>query len=119
VKLIGFVPYLELPKYYAAADLCVVPSLCEPFGNVALEAMASGKPLVASKVDGLKEFVEEDAGLLVNPGDVNGLAQSLVYLLRNPKARFEMGKNAASHSMEFSWKRTAEETLRIAQRLQK
>lgn len=119
IKIIGFIPYLELPKYYAAADLCVVPSFCEPFGNVALEAMASGKPVVASKVGGLKEFVDERAGIFVNPGDINGLAQSMLCLLRTPEIRFEMGKNAVKHSMGFSWKRTAEETLIIAQRLEK
>jgi glycosyltransferase involved in cell wall biosynthesis len=119
IKVIGFVPYFELPKYYAAADICVIPSLYEAFGNVALEAMASGKPVVASKVGGLKEIVKEKSGILVNPGDVNMLAQSLLYLLRNPEVIFEMGKNAAKYSMEFSWGRTAQETLKIIQWLQK
>ena len=111
VKIIGFVPYPELPNYYAAADLCVVPSLCEPFGNVALETIASGKPLIASRTGGLAEILNTEAGMLVNLGDINLLSRSIIALLKNEDLRVEMGRRAYEHSLNFSWEKTARETL--------
>jgi glycosyltransferase involved in cell wall biosynthesis len=59
---------IVLPLYYAAADVCVVPSHYEPFGLVAIEAMASGTPVVASNVGGLQfTVVHEETGLLAPP----------------------------------------------------
>ncbi len=68
--------------YYAAADVCVIPSLYEPFGSVALEALIHGTPVVASNVGGLKFVVaSEETGLLVPPQDVPALAEAIARVL--------------------------------------
>jgi len=76
-----------------AADIVVVPSLSEGFGLVALEAMAAGRPCVASRTGGLPEIVaDDDSGILVPPGDVNALTAALDRLVSNPGLRAAMGR---------------------------
>lgn len=78
----GQIPQEYLPTYYAAADVCVVPSYYEPFGLVALEAMAAGTPVVASNVGGLQYSVEHGkTGLLVPPRDPHALAVAIESIL--------------------------------------
>ena len=80
-------PQAALPDYYAAADLCVMPSLYESFGMVALEAMACGVPVIGSRVGGLKVTVQDDVtGLLVPEGDTAALAAAIAGLLPRPRA---------------------------------
>jgi glycosyltransferase involved in cell wall biosynthesis len=99
----------ELPLYYAAADVCVVPSHYEPFGLVAIEAMASGTPVVASQVGGLQfTVVDGETGLLVPPQNIEGFAQAIDRLLDNPYWRDTLGKNARKRVEEkFSWEGVA------------
>ena len=76
-----------------AADLVVVPSLSEGFGLVALEAMAAGRPCVASQTGGLPEIVaDEDSGILVPSGDVDALTGALDRLVSDPALRARMGR---------------------------
>ncbi len=80
-------------RYFHLADVAVIPSRNESFPRVALEAMAAGVPLVASRVGGIPEQVEEGVtGLLVAPGDGEGLAGSIERLLADPGLRQEMGR---------------------------
>ncbi len=80
-------------EYVAAFDVFVLPSVLEGFGIVLLEAMALKKPIVASRVGGIPEVVEDGVtGLLVPPGDPKSLARVLVRLLRDPPTRFRMGQ---------------------------
>ncbi len=80
-------------EYVAAFDVFVLPSVLEGFGIVLLEAMALKKPIVASRVGGIPEVVEDGVmGLLVPPGDPKSLARALVRLLRDPSTRFRMGQ---------------------------
>jgi len=80
-------------EYVAAFDVFVLPSVLEGFGIVLLEAMALKKPIVASRVGGIPEVVEDGVtGLLVPPGDPKSLARALVRLLRDPPTRFRMGQ---------------------------
>lgn len=94
-----------LPAYYAAADVCVVPSHYEPFGLVAIEAMASGTPVVASDVGGLQfTVVPEETGLLAPPQDEAAFAAAIDRILSNPDWRNQLGANARVRvENKFSW----------------
>ena len=101
----------ELSLYYAAADVCVVPSHYEPFGLVAIEAMASGTPVVASDVGGLQfTVVDEETGLLAPPKDVQAFASAIDRILSNPQWRNQLGKTARKRVEDkFSWPGVADQ----------
>jgi glycosyltransferase involved in cell wall biosynthesis len=85
----------ELPDHYARATVCVFPSLFEPFGYTCLEAMACGRAVVASRVGGLAEMVEDGvSGLLVDPDNPTQLAQAIVKLLKDATLRADLGQAA-------------------------
>jgi D-inositol-3-phosphate glycosyltransferase len=94
-----------LPAYYAAADVCVVPSHYEPFGLVAIEAMASGTPVVASDVGGLQFTVmPEETGLLCPPQDEVAFATAIDRILTNPDWQRQLGQHARQRVEKmFSW----------------
>ena len=94
-----------LPAYYAAADVCVVPSHYEPFGLVAIEAMACGTPVVASDVGGLQfTVVNEETGLLVPPQNVPAFNHAIDQILSHPEWQQELGKAAKKRVIDkFSW----------------
>jgi glycosyltransferase involved in cell wall biosynthesis len=94
-----------LPFLYRRADIGVVPSVGpEPFGIVALEAMACGLPVVGTNVGGLKSIVQDNStGFLINPNDPEALAQKLTLLLRDKELRHTMGKSARKRALEYSW----------------
>jgi D-inositol-3-phosphate glycosyltransferase len=98
-----------LPLYYAAADVCIIPSHYEPFGLVALEAMASRTPVIASQVGGLQfTVVPEVTGLLVPPQDDVAFAQAIDRVLSNPDWRDRMGEAGRMRvEIAFSWDRVA------------
>lgn len=95
----------DLPTYYAAADVCVVPSHYEPFGLVAIEAMACGTPVVASDVGGLQfTVVPEETGLLCPPKNPAAFAGAIDRILANPDWGMQMGQAARKRvEMKFSW----------------
>lgn len=100
-----------LPTYYAAADVCVVPSHYEPFGLVAIEAMASGTPVVASDVGGLQfTVVNGQTGLLAPAQDVPAFALSIDRILENAEWRAKLGEAAKIRvQKKFSWDGVAEQ----------
>lgn len=107
----GQIDHEQLPYYYAAANVCVVPSHYEPFGLVAIEAMASGIPVVASKVGGLQfTVVHEKTGLLCPPKDEKAFAQAIDSILSRPTWQAKLGK-AARKRVEtlFSWDGVAQQ----------
>lgn len=107
---LGSVSHERLPDVYRAADLTVVPSLYEPFGLVAIEAMASGSPVVASRVGGLQHSVADGrTGLLVPPGSPEDLADACQLLLDDPAMCARMGSAASRRVAErFTWSAVAE-----------
>ncbi|NJL35946.1 MAG: glycosyltransferase family 1 protein [Leptolyngbyaceae cyanobacterium SM1_4_3] len=104
-EFLGRLDHTQLPTYYAAADVCVVPSHYEPFGLVAIEAMASGTPVVASDVGGLQfTVVPEETGLLAPAQDEDAFAFAISRILADPTWRDQLGK-ASRQRVEscFSW----------------
>jgi D-inositol-3-phosphate glycosyltransferase len=98
-----------IPLYYAAADVCVVPSHYEPFGLVAIEAMASRTPVVASDVGGLQfTVVPEVTGLLAPPKDDDAFAAAIDRILENPEWRDRLGEGGRQRvEIAFSWQSVA------------
>jgi glycosyltransferase involved in cell wall biosynthesis len=76
-RVVGRVPYDEIPGYLATADVVCQPSLIEPFGQALLEALACGRSVVATRIGGPPEFVPPDAGVLVDPADEDALVEAL------------------------------------------
>lgn len=108
-----------LPLYYAAADICVVPSHYEPFGLVAVEAMACGTPVIASNVGGLKfTVVPEETGLLVPPQDPNAFAQAIDRILMDELWAHKLRRQASIRVREnFSWTGTGIQLSNLYRRL--
>src|SRR5947209_5889120 len=101
----GFVPHDELERLYGEAAVVACPSRREGFGVVCLEAMAHGKPVVASAVGGLTDLVVDgQTGLLVPPQDVEALRRALERLLHDPELRASLGAAAQARALDrFSW----------------
>lgn len=102
----------ELVALYHAADLFIEPSLYEGFGFQVVEAMACGIPVITSNVTALPEVVG-DAGILVSPSDIEGLASALVRVLTDSGLRESMRQKSLERAKFFSWDRVAKETLAI------
>jgi glycosyltransferase involved in cell wall biosynthesis len=103
-----------MPGFWTSVDVAVVPSLYEPFGIVALEALACGVPVIASAVGGLKEIVADgQCGLLVPPGDPGALARALRLLLTNEASRRRLAAGALLRAQQFSLQRRSRELLSL------
>lgn len=93
-----------LPNYYAAAEMVIMPSHYESFGMVALEAMAMGRPVIASEVGGLAYLIQDGInGYHVPTRDPEALAERIYELLSNPDCRKEMGHAARKFAERFDW----------------
>ncbi|HEY1370336.1 MAG TPA: glycosyltransferase family 4 protein [Gaiellaceae bacterium] len=110
---VGFVPHRELRSYYERAAVIACPSHREGYGVVAREAMAYGRPVVASAVGGLVDAVEDGVtGLLVPPGNVAALRAALERLLGDEELRTRLGEAARASARErFAWDETVDRTL--------
>jgi len=113
VVFTGLVPYEELPRYYKTADVFCAPATGrESFGIILLEAMAVGKPIVASNIEGYANVVSHGVdGLLVPPADKGSLAQALISLLTDGSLRQEMGVKGRAKALEHSWEQIAKKVL--------
>jgi len=109
VVFVGLVSYDELPRYYQTADVFCAPAIgSESFGIILLEAMAMGKPIVASSIEGYANVVSHGVdGLLVPPADKDQLAQALIALLNDKVLRQEMGARGRIKALEHSWEHIA------------
>jgi glycogen synthase len=112
---LGWIGDDVLHSLYLIADLCVVPSLYEPFGLVALEAMASGCPCIVADTGGLREIVPEDerVGLRFNGGDAEHLEAMVERLLTDDPLRERLVAEASEHVLRFDWADVARQTAAI------
>jgi D-inositol-3-phosphate glycosyltransferase len=102
----------ELATWYRAADVVAVPSYNESFGLVAVEALASGTPVVAAAVGGLPVAVG-DAGILVDSHDPDRWADELGRLVGDPGLRAELSARAVVHAKGFSWEHTVDQLQQV------
>jgi starch synthase len=122
--LVGYTSRDDTLLLYYASSATIIPSRSEPFGLVALESMAAGTPVAASRVGGLQDIVldvrsagSRGCGVLFNPLDVEDLVDSTVYLVRlveshNPRS-IEIRESCIERASEFTWEKSAERLLEI------
>jgi glycosyltransferase involved in cell wall biosynthesis len=127
VKLnFDFISEEERILHYAACDVAVFPSLYEPFGIVALEAMSMERPVVvgAAGISGMREVViccgEEQCGFHINPNNPADIAWGITSALESPEKKKWLGKNGRRRVLEeFTWDRVAEKTIALYEQLLK
>ena len=116
VRFLDYVPAADLPALYAAADVCVLPSLYEGFGLPILEAMACGTPVIAAHTSSMPE-VAGDAAMLVDPHDVPAISMAMESVLGNAGMREGMRRRGLARVTQFSWARTALMILKILEKV--
>lgn len=116
LRLLGYVEDTLIPSLYAGAAAFCYPSRYEGFGLPALEAMASGVPVITSNQTSLPEVVG-DAGLMLDPDDVDGLREQLQRLLEDRVFAEMLGQRGLARSRMFSWERCARETFAVYQKV--
>lgn len=111
ILFVGRIPRMDLPYYYAASDVFVIPSVIEAFGLVTVEAMACGKPVIGTNVGGIPGIIiDRFNGFLVEPKNPENIAEKIILLLENPKLQKKMGQ---------SGRKIAEEKFDIKKRVRK
>ena len=121
-----FISEEERILHYAACDIAVFPSLYEPFGIVALEAMSMERPVVvgAAGVSGMREIVvccnEEQCGYHIDPNNPSDIAWGIISALESPEKRKWLGKNGRKRVLnEFTWSKIAEKTVELYEKMLK
>lgn len=109
VSVHGTVPHDKIPQYYATCDIFCLPSYYESFGMVNLEAMASGRPVITTDVEGITEYATDgENALLVTPGNVNELRNSISRLVEDLEYRSRLGQNGRQCAQQFTWDKQVE-----------
>ena len=116
VVVTGQIREQDKAPLYSAATLYVFPSLYEGFGMTVLEAMACGATVITSNLSALPE-VTDDAACLVDPYDTEAITQAMGELLENETLRSELRERALARAQHFSWKRVAQQTLEVYNKL--
>jgi len=115
VVFLGWLPFEDMPMIYSAAELYVFPSLHEGFGIPVLEAFASGVPVVCSRIEPVTE-VAGDAAFYIDPLSVEDIAGGMLTVLNDKALRERLTSKGLTRAREFSWKKTALDTLAIIER---
>ena len=115
VVFLGGFPHEELRKFYAACDIFILPSVVDIFGLVVTEALASGRPVVGTRVGAIPAQIKDGwNGFLIDPGDELQIAEKIKYLVDNPEERTRMGANGRRYAeQEFDWEKVAEKLVAI------
>jgi len=118
VTFLGFLDGAELGEAIASADILINPSITEAFGNVNLEAMASGLAVVSADVDSASALIEQGrTGLLVSPRDPGAYAAAAASLIEQPARRYLLGKAAAEAAGHYRWDAILTDVVRVYERL--
>lgn len=113
VHFLGHQSQPDVAKIYNLADISTVPSRVEPFGLVAVEAMACGTPVVATNEGGLPDFIHDGVGVLVDVDDAERLAEAIMVEVRSD-AKARKGPNAAQYALEgFSWSTQVDKMIAV------
>jgi phosphatidylinositol alpha-mannosyltransferase len=114
ITFVGEVSSADLPRYYRSCHIFCAPSVSgESFGMVLLEAMAAGKPVVATSIEGYRQVVQDGVqGILVPPKDSSALANALLRLLDAPTLCARIGEQGRLTAARYSWQRISERLLR-------
>jgi len=116
VRWIGYIDEADKPSLYRLADVFAFPSLYEGFGLGVLEAMACGTPVVANEVSSIPEVVG-DGAYLVEPDNARAMAGAIIALLLQPPLREALVTQGLARATNFSWRKTAKETLAVYERV--
>ena len=120
VQFLGPLSRAGVARRYREADLFTLPSSAEAFGNVFAEALASGLPIVSSRIGGIPDLVEHGTnGLLITPGDIHSLAGAIRYLADDPELRLEMARrNRAKAEATLEWSQVTRRYLSTYEAMQ-
>jgi len=116
VEFVGKVLNEEIPEYMTASDIFVLPSLSESFSITNLEAMASGLPVVVSKVGGLPEIINDGVnGFLVEPGNAKQISEKVLLLLGDHELRETISNNNKENIKKYSWETVVDRLEKVYQ----
>ena len=113
VRKIGFVEEEDLPALYNLADIFLFPSLYEGFGLPILEAQACGCPVITSNISSMPEVAKNDNAILVNPYNEKEISHAILKIIQSRDFKEIIVKNGQENVEKFSWKKTANETLKL------
>lgn len=114
----GFLGSTELPTAYASSDVFIFPSVTETFGNVTVEAMASGLPALCVAAGGARDLIiPGENGFLLDPNDPLEFAKAIDLLVSKPDLRAQLSEGALRRSARYSWKSTVEQYLSVYESL--
>lgn len=118
VKILGPTSEHEKLRYLGWCDILVLPSYYEAFGLPILEAMARGKPTIATETVGSKSLVKHlETGFLVKIGDSHSIARALLRFLQDPKLKYRMGQRALKHASKFRMENMIEKHIDLYEKL--
>ena len=114
INFMGIVPHEEIPRLIKIADVIVIPSLVEGHSTSLIEAMAAGKPVVATRVGGIVEvIIDGENGLLVEPKNPKQISDAVIRILTDPELGIRLGHKARETARKFDVKHLAEQELSI------
>jgi glycosyltransferase involved in cell wall biosynthesis len=121
IKILGRILTDEIPKYYQACDVFVLPSLDEAASNAVAEAFVCGKPVITTKIGQVLDyFKDSEFGYLVAPADSEGLYQALKKIYQNQDLREKMAENTKRHGLEnYAMDKVAETVIKGFENLKK
>lgn len=114
VTFYGYCPREKLSALYSQSDVFVLPSLAEAFGNVFAEAMAYGLPIIGTRIGGIIDLVDDENGILVEPGNVEEIKQAIMTMKHSPDIRTRMKKTNRKKIVEnYKWETVAQQYLAL------